>query len=54
MSRYKDGDKFVRLQFKPNPQVLSGRDTPINGQMVIQYDLERDYDAGDLKVFKQF
>ena len=41
----------MTVQLSPSSKVLF-RPDPIHGQLVIEYDLERDFDAGDLKVFR--
>ena len=50
MSEWREGEKTARLQFAPEsmslPEVI-----PLHGQLVIQYDLDRSLDAGDIQVY---
>lgn len=49
VSEWREGEQTARLQFDPDPEIMP-RDGVLHGQLVIQYDVERALDAGDVQV----
>ncbi|KAK3877675.1 hypothetical protein Pcinc_017625, partial [Petrolisthes cinctipes] len=49
VSEWREGSRTARLQFDPDPEAMP-RNGVIHGQLVVQYDVKRALDAGDVQV----
>ena len=49
VSEWREGSQTARLQFDPQPDQLQ-LDGGLSGQLIVQYDVKRALDAGDVQV----